>query len=459
MFVGRAEELDALDREWSKPRFSFIVIYGRRRIGKTELIKQFSRDKPHIYILAPQDTKEMQRSKLLEIVSDHFGERKPAIDNWRGAIGYLKEKLEEETIVLSIDEFPYLVESNRSVPSYFQELIDTIESNSMLILCGSSISVMESAVMGHKSPLYGRRTGQIDLQPFDFSTSLEVIDYPFQDAVRSYSLTGGAPMYLMNYDYTVSLEANIREKILDKTSFMYQEPEFMLRTELRNPNRYMSILEAIAAGHTRSNRISNVTAIATGPLSNYLSTLRRLRLIEREIPVTAERKKSKRSRYRLRDNFFRFWFQFVEPKRSWIEENAEVVLTEEIMPSLDRFASTVFEDICLEAVWKLSHRELLPTKYSKIGRWWYKDSELDIVGLNEKRDAAIFGECKWTKKPIGYAEIKQLKDTAKKVRWKNNTREESYILFSRSGFKDNAHEVDGDVRLYDLENMKEIFKR
>lgn len=458
MFIDREGELEALQKRWKTEKFELFIIYGRRRIGKTELLKRFSQDKPHIYFLSPQDTEEMQIDKLLKTVSEHFEERKPEINNWREVIEYLREKLEDEKIVMSLDEFPYLVESNKSVLSYLQELVDKIESESMLILCGSSISVMESKVMSHKSPLYGRRSGQIDLQPFNFSTSIEIITYPFEEIIRSYAITGGAPMYLLNFDYQKNIEDNIQEKILDKSSFMFEEPEFLLRTELRNPQRYMSILEAIASGHTRPNQISNITGIKTGPISKYLKTLKRLRLIKREIPVTAENKKSKRSIYNINDNFFRFWFKFVNPKKSQIEETPNQVLKKEIMPSLDKFTSKTFEEISIEAVWKMIRENNLPFKCTKVGRWWYKEDELDILGLNEKEKIALFGECKWKENPVGMSEFKNLKETAQKVKWKNTNRDEHYIIFSKNGFKKELEHTDENLILYDLEKIKELFK-
>jgi len=470
MFIDRSKEMDALQKRYISDDFEFMVIYGRRRIGKTELIKQFSKDKRHIYFLSPQDTEDMQISKFLKTISRFFDEPKPDIKDWSDAIDYLKTKLEKEKMVFSIDEFPYLVQTNRSILSYLQGMIDGIRSDSMLILSGSSISIMESEVMGHKSPLYGRRSGQIDLQPFDFTTSLEIIDYPLEESVRSFSITGGTPMYLLQFDYDLSLEENLKEKILDKTSFMYEEPVFLLRTELRNPNRYMSILEAIAAGNTVPNRISDATGIDPGPLSKYLKTLRRLRLIKREIPVTAEQKRSKRSIYRIDDDYFRFWFRFIEPKRSWIEETPEKVLAEDIMSSLDEFTSKTFEDISMEYVRKEYD---LPN----VGRWWtrgtrssvrrnsgnscrYKEDEIDIVGLDEKRCKILFGECKWSNSKVDTSLLDHLKRKSKKVRWMNKDREEEYVLFSRSGFtEDLVERCSGSdrIHLYSLEDMMKVF--
>lgn len=460
MFVDRSTELKTLEERWKEDRFNLIMIYGRRRVGKTELIKKFSQGKPHIYFLVPEDTEEMQRDKMLEITSNHFKERKPEIDNWRETFTYLKEKLNEEKLIFSIDEFPYLVKSNKAVLSYIQELADETESNSTLILCGSSISVMESEVMGHKSPLYGRRTGQINLKPFNFSTSFKAIDYPLENAIRSYSITGGTPMYLLNFNYEETLEENIHKKILQKTSFMHEEPEFLLRTELRNPSRYIGILEAIANGHTKPNRIAGATGIGPGPLSNYLKTLRRLRLVKREVPVTAEQKKSKRSIYRINDNFFRFWFHFIEPKKSGIEENPREILSEHIFPSLNEFTSNTFEEICQEAIWESNRKENSSSTFPKVGKWWYRDNEIDIVALNKKDKEILFGECKWSENKVGKEVLRNLEDAAEKVRWKQKDRREKYTLFSKSGFTKPLKDLTQgrkDIELYDLKKLEKTF--
>lgn len=458
MFKDREEELKGLNKEWNKDEFSFMVVYGRRRIGKTELIKQFSRDKPHIYILVPQDTEAMQKDRILDIISSNFDERKPSLESWKEIFDYIREKLEEERIILTLDEFPYLVNSNEAITSYLQELADNIQSSSMVIVCGSSVSAMESEVLGHKSPLYGRRTGQINLQPFDFSTSSQVINYPFEEAIRSYSITGGTPMYLLKFDYEKSLKENIGQEFLAKSSFLHEEPEFLLRSELRNPKRYMSILESIAKGNQKPNRISTTTGIETGPLSKYLKTLRKLRLVKREIPVTAERKKSKRSLYKINDNFFKFWFRHVEPKQSWLEEDPQAVLEQDIMPSLDDFTASTFEEVCLEATWKLNRRGIFGKRQAKIGRWWYKEKELDIVGLNQAENKILFGECKWTKDPVSYSEIKKLRETAEKVRWNQENRNETYLLFARNGFKPKVGELGDNFKLFDLDDLEQLFK-
>ncbi|RQG89578.1 ATP-binding protein [Natrarchaeobius chitinivorans] len=458
-FYDREDELASLETVYSSPGHAFYVIYGRRRVGKTALLKEFCVDRPHLYYLAAQEAEERQREKFVERVAEAFDERVPRIDGWDDAFEYLGEKLTTDDRVVVIDEFPYLVEENDSLPSYLQAFVDEQlqGSGSMLVLCGSSVSTMESAVLGHESPLYGRRTGQIDLQPFSFQQARDVISYDIADAIRSYSVTGGTPMYLTLFDYERPLSENIRAHILSPTAMLYNEPEFLLRTELRNPARYLSILEAVALGHTTPNEISGATGVDSGPLSKYLQTLRRLRLLDREVPVTAAGQKSKRSRYRVADEFLRFWFRYVEPNRSSIEEAPSVVFEGTIEPDLPTHVATTFEDICTEAVWELIRREELGP-YSEVGRWWYGEDEIDIVGLAPADNRILLAECKWTSDPVGYGLVDDLREKAENVRWGPGNRSERFALFSRSGFVDGlATKLDDSWSLFELDDLEEIF--
>ena len=457
-FYDRADELAALETAFESSGQDFYVVYGRRRVGKTELLKEFCADRPHIYFLAAQEAEPRQREKFVEKVADHFDDRVPRIDGWDEAFDYLGEKLATDQLVLVIDEFPYLVEENDSLPSYLQSFVDERlrDTDSMLVLCGSSVSTMESDILGHESPLYGRRTGQIDVQPFSFQQARDVIGYSIEDAIRSFAVTGGTPMYLTLFDYAQPLEENILTEILSPTAVLYNEPEFLLRTELRTPARYMSILEAIATGHTTPNEIAGATGVDSGPLSKYLQTLRSLRLIDREVPVTASAKQSKRSRYHVADEFLRFWFRFVEPNRSSIEEAPEIVYNGTIEPNLPAHVATTFEDVCREAVWEAIRRgDIGP--YSEVGRWWYGEDEIDIVGLAPADDRVLLAECKWTNEPVGPALVSQLRDKADRVRWGPDTRNEEFALFSKSGFVSGlADDLDDNWTLYGLRDLERL---
>ncbi|GAB7090568.1 ATP-binding protein [Halorubrum luteum] len=457
-FYDREEELDTLTAAVESPGSDFVVVYGRRRVGKTELLKEFCADRPHIYFLAAQEAEHRQREKFLDQVADYFDERVPRIDSWDEAFEYLGENLQREDLVVVIDEFPYLVEENDSLPSYIQAFVDQAldGTDSMLVLCGSSVSTMESEILGHESPLYGRRTAQLDVTPFSFQQAREVISYDITDAVRSYAVTGGTPMYLTLFDYDQSLAANIRSHVLSPSAVLYNEPEFLLRTELRNPARYMSILEAVALGHTTPNEISGATGIDSGPLSKYLQTLRRLRLIERDVPVTASGKKSKRSRYRVADEFLRFWFRYVEPHRSSIEEAPEIVYDGTIEPDLPTHVATTFEDVCQEAVWEGIRRGAFEP-YSEVGRWWYGEEEIDIVGLAPNDGRVLLAECKWTTDPVGEDLVESLRAKAENVRWGPSDRDEQFALFSKSGFVDGLEaQLDDSWSLFTVADIDDL---
>jgi AAA+ ATPase superfamily predicted ATPase len=458
-FHNRANEFESLKTAYESPGHAFFVVYGRRRVGKTALLKEFCADKPHIYFLAAQEAESRQREKFLGQIATQYDERVPQIDGWDGAFEYLGEKLAADPCVVVIDEFPYLVEANDSLPSYVQGFVDEQlqETDAMVVLCGSSVSTMEAEVLGHESPLYGRRTGQLDLQPFSFAQAREVIDYDTETAIQSYAVTGGTPMYLTLFDYEDSLGENIQSQILSPTAVLYNEPEFLLRTELRNPARYLSILEAIALGHTTPNEIAGATGIDSGPLSKYLQTLRTLRLIERQVPVTASAKKSKRSRYRVADEFLRFWFRFVEPNRSSIEEAPDIVFDRTIAPELPDHVAPTFEDVCRDAVWEAIRQEEVGP-YSEVGPWWYGEHEIDIVGLAPSDDRILFAECKWTNELVGHELVDSLAAKTEHVRWGPDNRDERFVLFSKSGFVDGLEcDLDDRWTLFELSDLEALF--
>lgn len=451
-FHDRRDEMASLEGAFESPGHDFFVVYGRRRVGKTALLKAFCANRQHVYFLAAREAEQRQLEKFVGQVASHFDDRVPRIERWDDAFDYLGEKLTNDAVVIVIDEFPYLVEQQDSLPSYVQSFVDEQlqQTESMLVLCGSSVSTMETEILGHESPLFGRRTGQIDLQPFSFGQAREVIEYGFEDAVRSYAVTGGTPLYLLLFDYTLSLADNVLTRVLSPTAVLYNEPAFLLRTELRSPARYMSILEAVATGHTTPNEMAGATGIDSGPLSKYLQTLRRLRLLEREIPVTASTKKSKRSRYRVADEFLRFWFRYVEPNRSSIEESPDIVFDGTIEPDLPNHVATTFEEICREAVWAAIRLGVF-APYSAVGRWWYGEDEIDIVGLAPDDDRILLAECKWTAEPIGHSLVESLQAKADRVRWGPDTRDERFALFSRSGFANElGDELDDRWHLFDL---------
>lgn len=451
-FIGREDGLDFLLKQYES-RPSLAIVYGRRRVGKTTLVERFCRKKTHIYYTASESNKKEQLKEFYDIAYQELEDDliKDLNRSWETILRYLKDK----GLIIVLDEFPYIIKADRSIPSKIQRLWDKEleESDLFLILTGSSISMMEDKVLSPKSPLHGRRTGQWKLEPFDFKSAKDFFpEYSFEEKIKVYSILGGIPYFLEQFEEEKSIEENIKANILNKGSVLHNEVEFLMREEFREPMNYYTILKSISQGNTKFSEIQNDTGIDKNNLSSYLSVLRNLHLIERRTPVT--KKDSKRGRYYLEDNFFRFWFNFIFPNKSQMETKEEL-LTSKIVDSLDGYTSFVFEDIC---------RELTNLKYpnSEIGRWWYKEDEIDIVALNEDKKKILLGECKWSKNKTGLGLFGALKEKTKKVRWNVEDRKVKYILFSKSGFtEDLIHQAEksGNLSLYDLEDIRRDFDR
>ncbi len=449
-FIDREEELEFLEAQNEK-RPSLTILYGRRRVGKTTLVEQFCKDKRYIYYTASESNKKEQLEEIYQVAYEELGDEliRDLKHDWETLLRYLKEK----DLIVVLDEFPYIIKADDSVPSKIQRLWDKElkASNLFLILTGSSISMMEDEVLSPKSSLYGRRTGQWKLEPFNFRFAKEFFPgYSFEEKVKIYSILGGVPYFLEQFDADMSIKDNIRDNILNKGSVLRNEVEFLMREEFRDPRNYYTILKSISRGNTKFSGIQNDTGINKNNLSSYLSVLRNLNLVKRRTPIT--KKESKKGKYDLEDNFFRFWFNFIFPNKSQLETKNEVLL-EKIMKDLDRFVSFVFEDVC---------RELSGRKYDtyEVGQWWYKEDEINIVALNERKNRILFGECKWSKNKVTFSLLNELKEKAEKVRWKNDERKEKYALFSKNGFSDELKEYSiesDDLKLYSLDEMKSLF--
>ena len=438
-FVNRDSELSFLRQAWQENKSQLVVVYGKRRVGKTALVKEFSKDLPHIYFLADKAPDRDQLAQLSEKVGLHFQDDfllSRGFGTWYDFFKYIKSK---GKFVMIFDEFPYLIESNPAIPSLFQKGWDEdlSESGVFLILLGSSMGMMETEVLGHKSPLFGRRTGQVLVETLPFDSAKEFFPAMSDDAfMHFYGALGGTPAYLLQFDPALDFVENVRRRILAPEAYLYREPDFILREELREPRNYFSILRAISMGKTRPAEIINETGFEKNMVGKYLSVLTDLRIIRREVPVTEWGfEKSKKGIYLLEDHFFRFWFRYVYPNRSFIEEGQiDYVLDRKIMPSLDRFISWSFEEACRARVRKGAPQGI---KCNRVGRWWSKEGEIDIVGLSEDENTVVFGEVKWSVNPVGTDILDDLERKARLVDWHRGERKEYFVLFSRTGFTAN----------------------
>jgi len=396
LFVDRVDELKILEERYKSGKAEFVVLYGRRRIGKTALILKFLEDKEGVYLLA-RETSELENlkrfsQKIAEYFDDFFLLRNP-FRSWDAFFEYLTRI--DERFVVAIDEFPYLVKANPALPSILQEYWDTKLSDTkiFLIICGSAVSMMEK-LLGYKSPIYGRRTAQLRLKPLGFFHIRDFFPkYDWENLIKVYGILGGNPAYLLEFDDRLSIKQNLlRYFRLD--SILYQDALFILREELEDPRNYFAIIEAIAKGRSTLGEIVNETGLDKGLVGKYLSVLRELDVVRREIPIT-ESYKSRKGRYFINDFYFNFWFRFVYPNADLIESGNSDLLLDIVTKDFDSYLGYVFEEVAKQFLVELNKRNLLPFRFLKIGKWWHKGEEIDLVALNKREKKALFVEVKW----------------------------------------------------------------
>lgn len=420
-FVNRVRELELLEKTWSSDQAELMVIYGRRRVGKTELLKKASEGHEVLFYSADLSTEADQLRMFSERIARFTGD--PALQGgeafrrWDTLLEYLFSRAREAPLRVVIDEFPYLCQSRKSLPSILQRLWDENigQTRLKLVLCGSTLSFMEKEVLGHKSPLYGRRTGQIELDPLPIAELEHFFpELNLAKRIRRYGVVGGVPMYLIQFDPTGSLEASIKEKILAKGCYLHEEVRFLLMEELREPTRYFGFCKAVAHGKVKAQDIAESTGLDKQVLSKYLNVLRDMRVLERVVPVTeADPASSRRGRYRFRDPFFRFWFRYVASYKSFLERGEiDLVWERFVEPTLDDFLEPVFTDVAASWLERINLAGDLPFLVHRFGGWWLRDQELPLVGLDDEGHALVVGT-RWGGGPVEASALSQLAEQAR----------------------------------------------
>ena len=454
MFIGREKELKSLNNLYTSDKFEFAVIYGRRRVGKTALINEFIGDKKSIYFMgvesnAKQNLENFSKS-IIEYNSGIVADT--SFQSFQSALEYVFELSRNERIILVIDEYPYVARSSKSLASTLQMLIDKYKDTSkvMLILCGSSMSYMEDNVLAYKAPLYGRRTAQMKILPFDFEETCRYFkNFSSEDNALIYGIVGGTPQYLLQMNDKQSIEDNIKNTYLNPVSFLFEEPTNLLKQEVREPAIYTAIITAIATGASRMSEIATKVGEDTNVCTSYIKNLMNLGIVQKETPYGE--KNSRKTIYYIEDNMFRFWYRFVLDNNSVIMRGATDRVYKRIEPYLSDYMGKVFEDICTQYLWKQLLDEKCPIEFNSLGRWWGNDpkekkqTEIDIMGEQDK-DTALFGECKWTNEKVDLSVLETLVKRSKLFSYTNV----HYYLFSKTGFTkgciDRAEEL-GNVSL------------
>ncbi|MHB1709293.1 MAG: ATP-binding protein [Thermoplasmataceae archaeon] len=469
-FIDRKEEMEILEKSYSKGEGGLFIIYGRRRVGKTELISKFIAGRG-IYFLATNEGDRENIRDFQRIISGFVGDSSLGsgqFQDWYSFFSTLagnssfQRKCSEFKFIIAIDEFPYLIEANRSIPSIFQKIYDSLLSrmNVMLILSGSSISIMESEVLSYRSPLYGRRTGQLRLNPLKFRYIREFLNYNMPDLCRTYFAIGGIPEYLLKFESDLTFHENIYRNILSKGAPLYEEGEFLLRTELREPRNYSLILRSIAHGNHTLGEICSYTGMDKSMVSKYIDVLMSLELIKPEIPFGAS-DKFKRRLYWISDPYLSFWFRFVLPNKSEIEGSHMVDINEKFRSDFELYAGEQFEGLMKSLVVD----GIMGRTFDNAARWWGRNEskrsgedieEIDIVAYSEGRNELLFAECKWTAKPVPVTIVNRLILKSKQLLKQYPESTVTYAIFSKSGFTGDLKEIKDEAVLMDLNDMEKI---
>ena len=458
MFIGRRKELQSFENLYRKDESSLAILYGRRRVGKTRLVQEFTRGKKTIFFSAQEGDEEGNLIELSHAIAGQDKKHYPVFSSFSDALSYIADEAEKEKTVLFIDEYPYLVKSlGKKISSILQNYIDTSLSRSrlMIILCGSSVSFMENNVLSSANPLYGRAKLIIKLLPLRYYETAEWFNgYTPQEKALLYGATNGIPMYLSCMDPALPLKDNLLMTFFRPNSILLYEKEFILRQEISDIKSYHAVLNAIANGKTKFNEICDSTRINPGFVLKILNFLKGLDFVEKIVPV-GEKEDYKKGFYAIKDLYFNFWYFFVQRYMTIIDqdqmsENYERLIT----PLINDYMGKVFERIAREY---LLYKAPLPFPLKDIGSWWGTDMEkrksieIDIVAHSALTSDVIIGSCKFTNYPVDTDEYALMCDYSRNITAGNNV---IFYFFSKSGFTDEMRKLESDrVRLVSLDDI------
>ena len=446
MFINRVKELKILNDEYSNDKFSFSIIYGRRRVGKTTVIKEYIKNKEAIYFLVTLENINIVLKRLQEQIASYFDDqflKDIELKDIKQLFTYISKQNFSKKLIIVIDEFQYLSKLDNSIVSQFQYIVDELlkDKNIHLVLCGSIISMMYEQTLSYNSPLYGRRTSQIKLEAIEFKYIKEFFpDKTNIELIELYAILYGVPKYLEMFKDSSDIFKAIEQNILDSNSYLYNEPQFILQNEVNEPMTYFSILEIIASGEHKIGNIASKLNKNVQNITSFISKLIELDIIYKDIPVTEKNAlKSKKGLYFIKDNFFRFWFRYVLPYKSQLEIGNTQFVLDIIKTDFHNFISKTYEDLSIKYI--LNNYDV-----TKCGRWWDKSNEIDAIGV--AKDYLIVAECKYSNKKVGIDILNHLKSKIKYI--DTNLPIKKYILFSKSGFTQELEALKSD----DIELIK-----
>jgi AAA+ ATPase superfamily predicted ATPase len=446
MFVGRTREIARLREEFATPRASLLVIYGRRRVGKSTLLREATLDVPHVFYQATRVTAALNLESLKAEIARSLGadDLLTGLGDWLSVLTYLARKADATPgLVVVLDEFPYIAEADSAIPSIIQKFWDSGAPQTgllNLVLCGSMIAHMED-LLAERNPLYGRKTLAMDVEPLPLRDAVRFFPgYSAENRLIAYAIFGGIPFYLQLCDSRVSLEQNVTKLLLTNAGALVDEPTVLLQSELRDIQRYASIMAAIADGCTKLGEISGrVGDIGDSTrLTPYMERLNRMRLVRATRSLDAE-PKSRDRRYFIADSLMSFWHRFVRPNMSSVTQGFGAdVWRHQIVPGLDGFMGRAFEEICREHA-RSHSQECLPAPAQQIGQVWGADYDIDVAG-RLLDGSMLYGECKWRRAMVEEDVLNTLIDRAEKTTYGRGIEDRHFVLYARTGYKDSVRE-------------------
>jgi AAA+ ATPase superfamily predicted ATPase len=442
-FVDRDREMAALDEMWARPGSQFLVLYGRRRVGKTTLLVHWGANKPTLFWTA----RRTSAANLLRDFSQavyRFEHPDLPLDSaftypsWEMAFRQVARLAAERRVLLVLDELPYAFAADPSLSSTLQMLWDHVlqSTHLFMVVAGSVVGMIEQELLAYNAPLYGRATAKVLLAPLPFSALRQVFPrYSDVQRLTVYAIVGGVPAYWQVFDDRQPIEANIRERILSQVSLFLNEPYFLIQDEIQQPRNHLAVLQAIGGGQRQFSDIAQAAGLDRSHVGKYLNTLIRLRLVRRVVPVTVRHpERSRRGRYVIADPYLRFYFRFLAPHQEWIEQERLELLWRSIAGQLEAFVGlTAFEDLCRQWVIVQGDAGKLPFVPERVGAYWDRHAQVDVAAISWAEQALLLGEAKWTAEPVGVGTLEALRAKEPVIRpgpdWAVQ-----YVLFSRNGF-------------------------
>ncbi len=450
MFIGRERELKSLNELYNKDGFGMSIIYGRRRIGKSTLIKEFIKDKRVVFYTATKVGKdrnlELFSKQVVSVLDSAFEDISfPTIES---LFDFISRKLTKEKLIIVIDELPYWAEKDEALLSVLQKYIDTewVGRNLMIILCGSALSFMENKVLSEKSPLFGRRDTQIKLESFNYKESAQFVpNYSYEDKAICYGITGGIAKYLAMMDASKSLDDNIKRLFFRTDGYLYDETRNLLTQEFADTVLVNNIIEQIASGE---NTVKVIAAKVGEKEPTVLYTLEKLisvGLVEKKKCIMEEKNK-KKTQYVLKDHMFKFWYQFIPKGVSVIELGSGDIYYEKVVkPKLHTFMGSVFKEMCRFYTLEQGIQGNFDSFLTRVGTWWGMENiesregikfaqaaDIDVVAISDVDKSAVIGECKFRNEKIDKGIYDTLLRRSEIISCKYRVKK--LLLFSLSGY-------------------------